>query len=244
MIRRLFSVALCALVLFGSRGVLAQPPQSPDDKGPPPLGVDKFYFELYKSKDNSIHVTAERYIALVKVQEWSDSTGKYKPVAHYVKHAPDLSTVTIAIMKGTGADRSSDEKTVPVDKLSKTCQVRVKQIDLLQKKLKEMASKAGPNGTPGMPMSDEHGADPNTKGPDAGPAAAPGVTAPDPSASEPDPLGFAEVQLAPAAGPGSTPPGARPGSIGPATPDPGPGHIPPSVPDSGPGTALPQRPQQ
>ena len=141
-------------------------------------------------------------------------SGKFKAVAHYVKHDPNLSTVTIAIMKGTGADRSSDEKTVPVDKLSKTCQARVKQIDLLQKKLKEMASKARPNGTPGCPMTDEHGADPNAKGPDAGPGAdRPALLRADPSASEPDPLGFAEVQLTPPAGPGGIPP-AQPGATG------------------------------
>ncbi len=239
MIRRSVWIVIGTLLLIGGRSSIAQPPQSADDKGPPPLGVDKFYFELSKSKDNSTHITAERYIALVKVQEWSDLTGKYKPIAHYVRHAPDLSTVTIAIMKGSGADRSSDEKTVPVDKLSKTCQARVKQIDLLQKKLKEMASKAGPNGTPGMPMTDDHGADPSAKGPEAGSGAAPGPAAPDPSASEPDPLGFSEVQLAPPAGPGSIPSGAPPGTNGPATPGPGPGQIPASPPPGANGSAAP-----
>jgi hypothetical protein len=228
MVRRCVYAAIWAVVILCGRGIQAQPPHPADANATPPLGVDKFYFDLNKSEDRSIRATVERYIALVKVQEWSDLSGKFKAVAHYVKHEPNLSTVTIAVMKGSGADRAAEEKTVPVDKLSKTCQVRVKQIDLLQKKLKEMSAKAGPNGSPGAPMTDERGADPNGKGPDAGPGAPPGAVAPDPSASEPDPLGFAEVQLTP-------PPGA-PGTT-PATPDQGPGS--PSPPGA-PGGVAPQ----
>jgi hypothetical protein len=225
MIRRCVWVAIWAFVILGGGGIQAQPPRPEKENATPPLGVEKYYFDLSKSEDRSIRATAERYIALVKVQEWSDLSGKFKAVAHYVKHDANLSTVTIAIMKGSGADRAAEEKTVPVDKLSKTCQVRVKQIDLLQKKLKEMSTKAGPNGTPGAPMADERGTDPNAKVPDPGPGASP-AAAPDPSASEPDPLGFAEVQLAPPPAPGGPPPGA-PGAPAPSTPDAGPGDIGP-----------------
>jgi len=212
------------LTILAARGLDAQPPKPNDTPATPPLGVDKFYFDLLKSDNASTRATAERYIGLAKVQEWSDLSGKFKAVAHYVKHEPNLSTVTIAVMKGQGADRSADEKTVPVDKLSKTCQVRVKQIDLLQKKLREMSAKANP-GSPGAPMTDERGVDPNAPtGPDAGPGPSPpGAGAPEPSASEPDPLGFAEVQLAP-------PPGPDPGP----GPSPGPGPGPPAGP-AGPG---------
>jgi hypothetical protein len=226
MLRRSLAVAVFGLMILAGRALNAQPPKPGDTPATAPLGVDKFYFDLLKSDNSTTRATAERYIGLVKVQEWSDLSGKFRAVAHYVKHDPSLSTVTIAVMKGQGSDRTADEKTVPVEKLSKTCQVRVKQIDLLQKKLKEMAAKANP-GNPGAPMTDEHGADPNGKAPDAGPGAtAPGAAAPDPSASEPDPLGFAEVQLAPAAGPGSPPPGG-PGSIPPGAPTTGPGANPP-----------------
>jgi hypothetical protein len=226
MLRRVLHVAICALVAAIATTLSAQPPQpgQPNESTKePPLGVEKMYWELTKSDNATTRTLADRYVNLVKVQEWSDLSGKFKAVAHYVKHEPNLSMVTIAIMKGTGADRTADEKTVPVDKLSKTCQARVKQIDLVQKKLKEVAAK-GPNGAPGMPMADEHGADPNTKGPDAGPGAPP-AAAPDPSASEPDPLGFAEVQLTPPPGPASGP--AGPGGVGPSTPDAGPGAPPP-----------------
>src|SRR3954468_8119017 len=111
MIRRCVCVAIWSVVILGGRGIQAQPPRPADAKETPPLGVDKFYFDLSKSEDRSIRATVERYIALVKVQEWSDLSGKFKAVAHYVKHEPNLSTVTIAIMKGSGADRAAEEKT-------------------------------------------------------------------------------------------------------------------------------------
>src|SRR4051812_18345645 len=107
-----------------------------DAKDTPPPGVDKFYFDLSKSPDRGIKSMADRYISMVKVQEWSDLSGNFKTVARYVKHEPNLSTVTIEIVKGRGAERTTEQKTVPVDKLSKTCQSRVRQIDAMQKTLK------------------------------------------------------------------------------------------------------------
>ena len=90
---------------------------------------------------------AERYLNLVKVQEWSDLSGKFRTIARYVKHDPNLTTVTIESIKGRGADRTTKEVTVPVDKLSKICQSRVRQIDIVQKKIKEMSPpKPGENG--------------------------------------------------------------------------------------------------
>ncbi len=172
-----------------------------DTKDTPPPGVDKFYFDLSHSQDRAIKSMAERYISMVKTQEWSDLSGNFKTIAWYVKHTPDLSTVTIEIVKGRGAERKTEQKTVPVDKLSKTCQSRVRQIDAMQKTLKERAAAMpGENGapavpgaeTPGSPMGDEVGAQPGVPtGPDGGTLAA--EAAPDPSASEHDPLGFAEL---------------------------------------------------
>ncbi len=218
----------------------AQEVPGADPDAPPPPGVDKFYFDLSKSEDRALKSMAERYINLVKLQEWSDLSGKFKTVAHYVRHEPNLSMVTIEIVKGRGAERTTGQKTVPVDKLSKTCQSRVKQIDTLQKKLKEMATKAAKDGVagvpagspenPGGPMVDERGVEPGANGPEAGPGSPelqPVPEVPDPSASEPDPLGFAEVQLTPIAPPpgefpatpvpeGETPPDAAAPPPGPA----------------------------
>ena len=97
-------------------------------------------------KDRALKSMAERYVNLVKVQEWSDLSGKFRTVAQYVKHDPNFTTVTIESVKGRGAERTTKEVTVPVDKLSKTCQSRVRQIDTMQKKIKEMA-KAKPGET-------------------------------------------------------------------------------------------------
>ena len=172
-----------------------------DAKDTPPPGVDKFYFDLSKSKDRSTKSLAERYISMVKAQEWSDLSGNFKTVARYVKHTPDLTTVTIEVIKGRGAEQKSETKTVPVDKLSKSCQSRVRQINAMQKKLQEVAAAMpGENGltpgSPGAPMVDERGVEPGATagvGPEGGPAAVAAEAAPDPSASEPDPLGFAEL---------------------------------------------------
>ena len=116
--------------------------------------------------------------------------------------------MTIEIVEGRGAERTTKEVTMPVDKLSKTCQSRVRQIDAMQKKLKEMAArKPGENGAvgPASPMADDPGGDP---------ACAPGrqvapalerrcrrrpaaARSPIRARSEPDPLGFAEVAARP-----------------------------------------------
>lgn len=223
-------LACCCVVLLYAGILRAQQLPGAEKETPAPLGVEKFYWDLTKSEDRVLKTMAERYVNLVKVQEWSDLSGKFKAVAYYVKHDPTLTTVTIRVMKGKGADRSSDEKTVPVDKLSKTCQSRVKQIDTMQKKLKEAAAKSkdGAGGVPGAtpenpgaPMTDERGAEPGAAGPGPGPgpgpAGPPAVAAPDPSASEPDPLGFAEIQFdQPGAGPGPGP-GPEGGPVRPPT---------------------------
>jgi hypothetical protein len=209
---------------------------SPDAKEtPPPPGVDQLYWNLTKVKDRSIKAAAERYVGLVRTQEWSDASGKFKTLARYVKHDPTLTSVTIEIIRGRGAEQTKEQKTVPVDKLSKLCQTRVRQIDAAQKNLKEWAAAhpdqvsgvpggAGPmpqdSGT-GAPMTDESGASPPpTAGPPAvGPEGValpaapspPPTTEPDPSASDPDPLGFAELPPAPGAPPsGEAPPNAEP----------------------------------
>lgn len=186
----LVAVATCA----SSR---AQEPGTAE-AGPPP-GVDKYYWDLSQlkeAKDRPLKIMADRYLILIKVQEWADQSGKFKTVARYVKHDPDMKMVTIESVKGRGAERTTKEVTVQVDKLSKTCQSRVKQIDTMQKKIAEVAAKDHPrtpgadagSGAPAALVAGPEGAPPGV-GPEA-PAAPVG---PDPSASEPDPLGFAEV---------------------------------------------------
>lgn len=203
---------------------------SPDAKEtPPPPGVDPLYWKLTKVKDRSIKATAERYVGLVRPQEWSDASGKFKTLARYVKHDASLASVTIEIIRGRGAEQTKEEKTVPVDKLSKQCQTRVRQIDATQKSLKEWAAAhpeeagtgatAGASPDPGSPTNNEGAAAPagtpapTGAGPEGGatpPAAAPPANEPDPSASDPDPLGFAELPPAPAAPAAGPPAGESP----------------------------------
>ena len=215
----LATLMLLSLVVCTARAQERGGVPGTDAKDTPPPGVDKFYFDLSKSKDRATKSLAERYINMLKVQEWSDQSGNFRTVARYMKHAPDLTTVTIEIVKGRGAEQKSEPKTVPVDKLSKACQSRVRQIDAIQKRLQELAATMPgenglPPGSPGAPMVDERGVEPGPTagvGPEGGPAAVAAEAAPDPSASEPDPLGFAEladVPLPPAGG--ATPPEAGP----------------------------------
>jgi hypothetical protein len=231
---------LCLAILLGaipSSTAQAQELQNNDPNAAPPPGVEKFYWDLSKSRDGATRSLADRYLNTTKTQEWSDLSGKFKTFARYVKHDPGLATVTIEISKGRGADKTTDQKTIPVDKLSKSCQSRVRQIDAMQKKLKEMAqTAAASNGgaitIPGTTTPEGPGADPSTTTPGAtGPdTSAPTAEAPDPSENEPDPLGFAELPpvtlppsgLAPPAVPAGAGPGAPPG-VNPEAP-------PPSVP--------------
>jgi len=197
-----------------------------------------------------IKATAERYLNLVKFQEWGAASGS-TTMAKYVSHDPDLKQVKLSVAKGTGKDRVTKEVDVPVEKLNKTCQARVKQIDILQKRLDDLASTAagqadgagrpvGPEG-PGARNAHERGVHPpEGQGPEAA-SAGPGAPPPHPeapaqwatpeadaSSSEPDPIGFAELPpvtptaaAAPPTGPGTLPP-ANPEAAGPPAPAPAP----------------------
>jgi hypothetical protein len=232
--RCLLAVFAICLAFSQARGQEGQPGFRPPG-APGATGPENKYVELSHSKDRVIKATAERYLSLVKFQEWGGASGKTQ-IAKYVSHDPDLKRVKLSVAKGTGKDRVLKEFDVEVEKLSKTSQARVKQIDVLQKRLDELSAAAaksdgtgrlgGPEG-PGAPAG-ERGAHPrNGQGPegaDAGPGAppGPGATPPpagpevDPSASEPDPLGFAELPpVTPATAPA---PPAGPGSLTPMSP--------------------------
>jgi hypothetical protein len=217
----LFTFAL-ALSVCGIARAQEVPGGDPNATAPPPPGVDKYYWDLAQSKDpkdRAVKSMAERYLNLVKAQEWSDLSGKFRTIARYVKHEPDLSKVTIESIKGRGAERTTKEVSVPVDKLSKICQSRVRQIDIVQKKIKEMSPpKPGENGVlAGVPGEIPGGELASAPGPEGAPPSAPmpqppTAPEPDPSASEPDPLGFAEIVLTPPVPPGgeAPPPGELP----------------------------------
>jgi hypothetical protein len=125
--RSLVAIIICALALVA----VAQ-----EDTADP----DNSYIELRRSKDRATQLTAERYLNLVKLQEWSDFNGKFKARAKYIAHDPDLQWVRLEVVRGSGKDRAVGEVQVPVDKLSRACQSRVRQIARLQPRLDELAA--------------------------------------------------------------------------------------------------------
>lgn len=211
---RWFAASVIGVSLFGAVVAQELPPiVEPSSDG------EVNYFDLTRSKDRLTQQIAERYLSLVKLQEWSSAKGT-KISAKYVAHDPDLQWVKLAAVKGRGADRVVKEVKVPVEQLSKTCQSRVKQIATLQKKLDELAAAttdtaehgqtdAGefPGGDPGAPMTDERGVEPRrttrprepsanreARGPRANvPAGIPESLPID--GGDADPLGFGEIPV-------------------------------------------------
>src|SRR5690348_1472715 len=102
----------------------AHPPGTPAAAAVPE--PDKKYVEMSHSKDRVLKATAERYLNLIKFQEWGGTSGKTQ-MAKYVSHDADLKTVKLSVARGAGKDRVVKEFDVEVDKLSKVCQARVKQ---------------------------------------------------------------------------------------------------------------------
>lgn len=136
----LLTASLFAAISAGA--AFAQDAAAPavDDSSP-----EAEYAEMRKSHDRLTQQWAERYYNLVKLQEWvSDKGTKIK--ARYVSHDPGLKSVTLEIARGNGPDRVLKEVTVPVERLNKTGQSRVKQIDAAQKKLDEIAAQPSESG--------------------------------------------------------------------------------------------------
>src|SRR5215216_2058764 len=79
-------------------------------------GPENKYVELSHSKDRVIKATAERYLNLIKFQEWVGATGKAQ-MAKYVSHEPDLKRVKLSVARGSGKDRVVKEFDVEVEKL-------------------------------------------------------------------------------------------------------------------------------
>ena len=122
---------------------------------------DNPYLTLRRSKNVASRLRAERYLNLVKRQEWTDLSGRFKTMGKYVAHDPNLAWVRLEVSRGSGKDRIVKEVQVPVAKLSKACQSRVRQIARLQPKLDELvAAEAEADDdelADGAPMNDERG---------------------------------------------------------------------------------------
>jgi hypothetical protein len=106
---------------------------------PTATDADKSYLALRNSKDTKTQLLAERWYGLVKLREWSDATGQFKTDAKYVEQDEKQGTVKLRVIKGFGHDQIVKDKTIAVDKLSKECQARVKQIAFLTTKVDDAA---------------------------------------------------------------------------------------------------------
>ena len=99
--------------------------------------VEKSYLAARNSKDPKTQLLADRWYKLVQLREWSDASGKFQVNAKYLEQDEKQGTVKLRVVKGTGKEQVVSDKTIAVDKLSKECQSRVKQIAFLTEKVDE-----------------------------------------------------------------------------------------------------------
>lgn len=129
--------------------------------------AERTYREIRSSDDRRTQLMAERWYGLVRLQDWTDATGKYKTRAKYVEHDPDLAWVKLRVIQGQGANRVVKDVQVPVDRLNSAGQLRVRQIAFLQDKVREavVAEQAAANDEsasgPGAARQDEAYAEPD-----------------------------------------------------------------------------------
>ena len=104
--RCLFAVLVTCMAYCHARGQEGPPGSHPPGApGAAPVSEsEKKYVEMSHSKDRVLKATAERYLNLVKFQEWGGASGKTQ-MAKYVSHDPDLKQVKLSVAKGTGKDR-------------------------------------------------------------------------------------------------------------------------------------------
>src|SRR5262245_38674611 len=98
--RRLLAVFAICLAFSQAHGQEGQPGARP----PGTTGPENKYVEMSHSKDRVLKATAERYLNLIKFQEWVGASGKAQ-MAKYVSHDPDLKQVKLSVAKGSGKDR-------------------------------------------------------------------------------------------------------------------------------------------
>jgi hypothetical protein len=120
----------------------ADKPEKPDkaDKEVVSTATDaeKSYLALRNSKDRKTQLLAERWYGLVQQQLWSDASGKFTISAKYLEQDEKGDTVKLRVIKGSGKEQTTKDQSISVDKLSKDCQARVKQIAFLASKVEEV----------------------------------------------------------------------------------------------------------
>jgi hypothetical protein len=99
--------------------------------------AERSYRELRKSTDVATQLLGDRWRGLVRLQEWTDATGKFNTRAKYVEHDPGLQWVKLRVIRGTGDERVVKDIEVPVERLNPMGQSRVRQIAFLSGKVAE-----------------------------------------------------------------------------------------------------------
>ncbi len=102
--------------------------------------AERSYRELRKSHDTTTQLLAERWYGAIKLQEWTDATGRFTTTAKYLAHDPELAWVKLRVIEGSGDKRVVKDVTIPVSKLSKASQSRVRQIGVLAEKVTAAAA--------------------------------------------------------------------------------------------------------
>jgi hypothetical protein len=123
---RWLAIAVLAIVSMTSAAVNAQELAT---------DAERSYRDLRKSHDTKSRLLAERWYGAVKLQEWTDATGRFKTTAKYLEHDPDLAWVKLRVIEGSGDQRVVKEVIIPLEKLSKICQARVRRIGGLSEKV-------------------------------------------------------------------------------------------------------------
>jgi hypothetical protein len=97
--------------------------------------AERLYLEARRSEDRLTQLLGERWYGLVKLQDWTDATGKFHTTAKYIEHDPGMKWVKLLAVKESAEGSVSKEVTIPLEKLDKRCQSRVRQIDHLRSKV-------------------------------------------------------------------------------------------------------------
>lgn len=125
MVRRFSVLATVLLALLGSPA-LAQELTT---------DAERDWRAVRNSEDVRTKIMAERWHNAIRQQEWSDASGKFKVSAKYLEHDPDLKWVKLRTIRGTGKERAVKDVEIPLEKLSKSCQARVRTISILAEKI-------------------------------------------------------------------------------------------------------------
>ncbi len=112
-------------------------------QGSPTTDAERLYRDIRDSGDREIQPLGQRWYGLVKRQEWTDDSGKFTATARYVAHDPDLRWVTLRVERVVDGQRQYKDMNIPVERLNKACQSRVRQIAHLEPRVVEALESAG-----------------------------------------------------------------------------------------------------